>query len=68
MLRRSKQARHRLGDFGLRLMHLFGGLAGAADEELGELRAALGELLVDRAAGIGDVARDLRADALQTPR
>ncbi len=49
----------------LRLLHLLGGLGAAGDEELGELLAALGEFLVDRAAHGGDVARHLRADALQ---
>ena len=54
-----------LGHLALRLLHLLGGLVAAGDEELGELKPALGELLVDRAARGGDVAGDLRADALQ---
>ena len=54
-----------LGHLGLRLVDLVGGFAGAGHEELGELCAALGQLLVDRTARVGDIARHLGAHALQ---
>ncbi len=60
-----QEPRHLLRNFRLRLVHLLGGFVGAGDQKLGELRSALGQCLVDRAAGIGDIASNLRADAPQ---
>ena len=59
------EAGNLLGNLRLRELDLLGGFVGAGDEEFGELRPALRQLLIDRSAGIGDVARDLCADAFQ---
>ena len=61
-----EQARHGFGHPVLRLVHLLGGFARTGDEQLGQLNAALGELLVDRARRGGDIAGDLLADAFQS--
>ena len=60
-----EQTGHGLGHPRLRLVHLFGRLARTRDEKLGELKPALGELLVDRIGRVRDVARDLGANSLQ---
>ena len=60
-----EQAGDRLGNPRLGFVDLLGRLARTRDEKLGQLRAALGELLVDGARSGGDVASDLRAHALQ---
>ena len=60
-----EQDRHMLLHLALRALHLLRRFVAAGDEELGELRSALGELLVDARARGGQIAGDLLADAAQ---
>ena len=60
-----EQDRHMLLHLALGALHLLRCFVAAGDEELGELRPALGEFLVDARARGGKIARDLLTDAAQ---
>jgi hypothetical protein len=60
-----EQDRHMFLHLALRAFHLLRGFVAAGDQKLGELRSAVGELLVDAAARGGKIAGDFLPDAPQ---
>ena len=59
------KARYLFRDFRLSLMDLLSRFIGTRHQEFGELRATLRKTLVDRPAGIGDIAGNLCTNPLQ---